>query len=58
MHDNSYAAVSQSINEALRDKSVRYINLKQRVRAISEVSWYVAVDLKAGYRQLPLNPKD
>ena len=59
VHDYSYAAVSQySINEALRDNSVRYISFKQRVRSISEVSWYIVVDLKDGYRQLPLNPKD
>ena len=59
MHDYSYAAENQiSINEALRDNSVRYISFKQRVKALSEVSEYIAVDLKAGYRQLPLNPKD
>ena len=30
----------------------------ERVRALSKVSWHFAVDLKNGYRQLPVNPRD
>ena len=59
IHDYSYAIMgSQSINEVLLDNSVQYISFRERVRVLSLVSWYIKVDLKAGYRQLPLNPKD
>ena len=59
IHDYSYAIMGiQSINEVLLDNSVQYISFRERVRVLSLVSWYIKVDLKAGYRQLPLNPKD
>ena len=59
VHNYSYeAAERKSINSVLVDNSVQYIAFRERVRALSKVSQYVAVDLKAGYRQLPLNPLD
>ena len=59
MHDYSYAGFDgMSINDALLENSVEYIAFKDRVEALSKVSWYIAVDLKAGYRQLPLSPAE
>ena len=59
VHDYSYAAVEgQSINSALVDNSVKYIEFRERVRALSLCHWFIVVDLKTGYRELPLNPKD
>ena len=59
VHDYSYAGVhSWSINSALLDNSVQYITVRERVAARGAVSWYIVVDLKAGYRQLPLCPAD
>ena len=59
MHDYSYKGHDgKSINLALVDNSVQYIKFSERVRSLSQVSWYVAVDLKAGYRQMPLIPSD
>ena len=59
VHDYSFAAKDrESLNAALVDNSVKYIEFKQRVRSLSQVSWYIVVDLKTGYRQLPLNPRD
>ena len=59
VHNYSYAAVmDESINSALLENSVRYISFKERVEALSQVSWYIAVDLKEGYRQMALNPRD
>ena len=59
VHNYSYAPRGgRSINSALIDTSLQYIAFKDRVKALSQVSWYIVVDLKAGYRQLPLNPRD
>ena len=59
VHNYSYkAAEGKSVNSVLLENSVQYIAFKERVRALSRVSWYIAVDLKAGYRQLPLNPSE
>ena len=37
---------------------MEYITFKERVAILATVSWYVVVDLKAGYRQLPVTPAD
>ena len=59
VHDYSYAVEGgQSINSVLLENSVQYIAFKDRVKALSQVSWYITVDVKAGYRQLPLNPSE
>ena len=59
IHDFSYAGDGlNSINTALIDNSVRYISFIERVRSLSKVLWYVVVDLKNGYRQLPVHPSE
>ena len=59
VHDYSYAVEGgQLINSVLLENSVQYIAFKDMVKALSQVSWYITVDLKAGYRQLPLNPSE
>ena len=47
-----------SLNAALIDNSVEYISFQARVKLLAQVSWYFKVDLKNGYRQVPVNPKD
>ena len=59
VHNYSYAVdKGWSLNSALLENSVQYIAFKDRVKALSQVSWYITVDLKAGYRQMPLNPSE
>ena len=59
IHDYSFAPEdSHSLNSSLLENSVKYITFTERVRALSKVSWYFAVDLKNGYRQLPVKPHD
>ena len=58
IHDYSYAVRDGLINSALLEISVRYIAFKERVKTLSKISKYISADLKAGYRQLPLNPDD
>ena len=49
VHDFSFAADKQnSINTSLLDNTVKYISFLERVKALSRVNWYVAVDLKNG----------
>ena len=47
-----------SINSALTDTSVEYISFKKTVSLLAQVDWYLKVDLKNGYRQLPVHPTD
>lgn len=49
---------SGSINSALTNTSVKYNTFKERVSCLSRVDWFVKVDLKNGYRQLPVHPSD
>ena len=59
IHDYSFAPRdSFSLNSSLLENSVQYISFTERVKALSSVSWYFAVDLKNGYRQLPVHPRD
>ena len=59
IHDYSFAFDGiNSLNSSLLENSVHYIAFKERVAALSRVSWYIVVDLKAGYRQLPLSPSE
>ena len=60
IHDYSYPKTnfSTSINSALVNTSVKYITFKERVSRLSQVDWYLKVDLKNGYRQLPVHPTD
>ena len=55
VHDYSYAVEGgQSINSVLLENSVQYIAFKDRGLLV----YNGTVDLKAGYRQLPLNPSE
>ena len=57
IHDYSFAFDGiNPINSCLLENSVHYIAFKERVASLSRVSWYIVVDLKTGYRQLPLSP--
>ena len=59
VHNYSYAVDKGcSLNSALLENSVQYIAFKDRGKALSQVSWYITVDLKAGYRQMPLSPSE
>ena len=58
VHNYSHEFDGISLNSVLLDNSVAYISFKDRVKLLSQVSWYFKVDLKNGYRQLPVSPKD
>ena len=60
IHDYSYpkSNYSNSVNSALANTSVEYITFKNRVAQLEHVDWYLKVDLKNGYRQLPVHPTD
>ena len=59
IHDYSFAGKGgHSINTSLLDNSVKYISFIERVRSLAKVKWYVSMDLKNGYRQLPVHPSD
>ena len=58
VHNYSHEFDGISLNSVLLDNSVQYISFKARVELLSQVSWYFKVDLKNGYRQVPVNPKD
>ena len=40
------------------DNSVEYISFKARVALLHTVKWYIKLDLKDGYRQLPVHPSE
>ena len=54
-HPNKHVG---SINSALTHTSVSYITFKERVAQLDQVDWFLKVDLKNGYRQLPVHPSD
>ena len=58
VHNYSHEFDGLSLNTALLDNSVSYISFKERVLLLSQVTWYFKVDLKNGYRQVPVSPKD
>ena len=59
IHNYSYPQKNAlSVNSALVNTSVEYITFKQRVALLAQVDWYIKVDLKNGYRQLPVHPSD
>ena len=59
IHNYSYPhKKSNSVNSALTNTSVEYITFKERVALLAQVDWYFKVDLKNGYRQLPVHPVD
>ena len=56
IHNYSHEFDGRSINDALLDNSVHYISFRERVALLQHVKWYVKLDLKDGYRQLPVHP--
>ena len=59
IHDYSYAPPGcESLNACLQNTSVTYISFVERARTLAPFDWYFAVDLKNGYRQLPVHPAD
>ena len=59
IHNYSYPNKhSNSINSVLTNTSVEYITFKERVALLAHVDWFLKVDLKNGYRQLPVHPSD
>ena len=58
IHNYSHEFVGHSINDALLENSVQYISFKKRVKLLEHVKWYIKLDLKDGYRQLPVNPSE
>lgn len=58
VHNYSREFDGVSLNDALLDNSVTYISFKERVHLLAQVSWYFKMDLKNGYRQLPVHPSE
>ena len=58
IHDYSYEFDGHSFNGALLDNSVKYISFKKRVLLLQDIKWYIKLDLKDGYRQLPVHPSE
>ena len=58
VHNYSHQCNGLSLNEVLKDNSVSYISFRDRVSLLSQVTWYFKVDLKNGYRQVPVSPSD
>ena len=58
VYNYSHSFNGMSLNDALVDNSVSYITFRDRVRMLSQVTWYFKVDLENGYRQVPVHPLD
>ena len=59
IHDYSFPSPDfGSINSALQNTTVTYISFKRRVVELEQVDWFLKVDLKDGYRQLPVHPSE
>ena len=58
IHNYSHEFDGRSINGALLDNSVKYISFKKRVVLLQNIKWYIKLDLKDGYRQLPVHPSE
>ena len=59
IHNYSYPSAKHgSVNSALINTTVKYESFKERVEELANVDWYIKVDLKNGYRQLPVHPTD
>ena len=58
IHNYSHKYNGWSINDALMDNSVEYISFKARVALLQTVKYYIKLDLKDGYRQLPVHPSE
>ena len=59
VHDYSFPSSDfGSVNSALQNTTVEYISFRERVVQLEHVDWFLKVDLKNGYRQLPVHPSD
>ena len=59
IHDYSFSYEGEeSLNSALLENSVQYISFLKRAEVLSRIKWYVDLDLKNGYRQLPVHPSE
>ena len=58
IHNYGQKFDGRSINDALLDNSVQYISFKERVALLQHLKWYIKLDLKDGYRQLPVHPSE
>ena len=58
IHNYSHEYNGRSINDALLENSVQYISFKRRVQLLQHIKYYIKMDLKDGYRQLPVHPSE
>ena len=59
IHDYSHpSATKGSVNSALINTSVQYISFVDRAKKLSQVDWFVKVDMENGYRQLGVHPSE
>ena len=59
IHDYSFpSAIQGSVNSALINTSVEYISFVERAAQLSQVEWFIKVDMKNGYRQLGVHPRE
>ena len=59
IHDYSHPSATQgSVNSALINTSVQYISFVDRAKKLSQVDWFVKVDMENGYRQLGVHPSE
>ena len=58
---HNYSSPSKTkgcVNSALVNTSVRYISFIERAKQLSQVDWFIKVDMKNGYRQLGVHPSE
>ena len=57
IHDYNFpSAIQGSVNSALINRSVEYISFVEKAAQLSQVEWFIKVDMKNGYRQLGVHP--
>ena len=59
IHDYSFpSAVQGSVNSALINTFAQYISFVERAEQQSKVEWFIKVDMKNGYRQMGVHPRE
>ena len=58
VHNYSHQFDGLSLSKVLEDNSVSYICFRDHADMLSQVTWYFKIDLKNGYRQVPVSPSD
>ena len=58
VHNYSHQFDGVSLNDVLVNNLVSYISFKDRAPLLAQVTYYFKVDLKNGYRQVPVSPMD